>query len=70
MSAFQGFSRRQKTETGCLQSLSKRAVEGLGIERDLGMSARAAVQEGKAERMMRDHILLQQSRGANAAEMN
>ena len=34
------------------------------------MSARAAVQEGKAERMMRDHILLQQSRGANAAEMN
>ena len=45
-------------------------MEGLGIERDLGMSARAAVQEGKAERMMRDHILLQQSRGANAAEMN
>lgn len=70
VSAFQGFSRRQKAETGCLQSLSKRAVEGLGIERDLGMSARPAVREGKPEQMMRDHILLQQSGGANAAEMN
>lgn len=40
VSFFWAFPRRQ--ETRYLKTLSKRAVNGLGIERDLGMSAKPA----------------------------
>lgn len=40
VSFFRAFPRRQ--ETRYLKTLSKRAVNGLGIERDLGMSAKPA----------------------------
>lgn len=56
-----------KKEIGCLKSLSKRAVKGLGIDRDLGMSARPDRWggEGRPEQRLRVLMLMKWTESAN-----